>query len=263
MANIVVLVNTLSKKNVLPLVKSVFSKHNIQGIYNIDSSDIKLAKNTDIIISIGGDGTVLKAIPLIYNTNISILSINSGDVGFLTNFNKNDIVSDSIANNKRVGYDIFLVKINNKDAGLFINELSINRDIQIGKAVRNKIIVNDNEYQEFYGDGIIVSSSLGSSGYALSCGGALVDTNLNTLQIVPIASHTNYKSPIILNANNSIIDIKTIVGKAQAFCDGKLISNNITSNSVITVQKSNKQVYFIKSDKNWISKVNEKLKLLC
>ena len=225
--------------------------------------------NEDLAISIGGDGTFLKMIhENDFNNNIYYVGINAGSLGYLTDvesnnyFNLIDKLSTKDYQEKELTY--LVTKITTKKG---INEYYSVNDILIKNAnqmvLRSNIFINNQKLQYFCGDGLIISTSNGSTGYNLSYGGPIVDDNLKVLVLTPIAPINN---SIFKSIHNNIIasNNKKIIINFDDYIDLCIINDGkvITIDKVkkIECQLSKKTLKTITINKNnFARKINSKM----
>ncbi|MDX2196251.1 MAG: NAD kinase [Cytophagales bacterium] len=174
------------------------------GIVNTYSQPHEL-EDTNVMVCIGGDGTLLEAVTLIGNKNIPIMGINTGRLGFLTTTPKHMIASDfeKLLHNKYTIDKRTLIRIDT-DADYFegvnfgLNEFSI-----LKKDTSSMIIVhtylNESFLNSYWADGLIMATPTGSTAYSLSCGGPVVMPNSSTFVITPISPHNLNVRPLIIN----------------------------------------------------------------
>ena len=174
--------------------------------YLFDKQFDTLDTSFDLFISIGGDGTILRAITFIKNLGIPIIGINTGRLGFLATIPVNDIeiAIQNIINGKyRISERSLLTietSVENKDIdsmNFALNEIAVSR-----KNTTSMITVEtflDGEYlTSYWSDGLIVSTPTGSTGYSLSCGGPVITPETNSFVITPIAPHNLSARPLII-----------------------------------------------------------------
>ena len=160
----------------------------------------------DLFISIGGDGTILRAITFIKNLGIPVIGINTGRLGFLATIPVNDIeiALQNIINGKyRISERSLLTietSLENKDIdsmNFALNEIAVSR-----KNTTSMITVEtflDGEYlTSYWSDGLIISTPTGSTGYSLSCGGPVITPETKSFVITPIAPHNLSARPLII-----------------------------------------------------------------
>lgn len=172
----------------------------------------KLSKEIDFLFSIGGDGTILRAVNLIQNSGIPILGINTGRLGFLTSLNKDALTEGlDFFFKKRFTYvSRSLLQVRTKDSipvleesGIALNEVSVNR-----KNTTSMLSINtelDGKHlTTYWSDGLIISTPTGSTGYSLSSGGPIVSPNSQCLILNPIAPHNINMRPLIVPDSTEI-----------------------------------------------------------
>lgn len=182
----------------------------------------------DIILSIGGDGTFLSCWHYIYSNksiNTPIFGINGGRLGYLTEATYYDW-KDMLLNIINKQYTIVNRPILNAKTDFKLIFPAINDVVIRSKSCSDFVIsVNDNEIIQYRGDGIIVSTPMGSTGYALSAGGSLIDPNSNIIEIQGLAPHTLANRPILFDYNN-VKSIKILTDErweCGVYVDGKMV----------------------------------------
>jgi NAD+ kinase len=171
-----------------------------------------IGKDVDFMISIGGDGTFLETIPFVRNHNIPIIGLNSGRLGFLANIAKEEISTAFKAIFEK-DYKIehrTLIKVDT-DKNIFGDLNFALNDITIQKKESTMITIdtflNDEFFNTYWTDGLIVSTPTGSTAYSLSVGGPIVLPDSNNFIIAPIASHNLTVRPIVV-PDSVIITLK-------------------------------------------------------
>jgi NAD+ kinase len=194
--------------------------------------------DTELLMSIGGDGTFLEAITFIRNKGIPIIGINAGRLGFLANIGTNEVSQaiDNLIQKKYIIEERPLIKLSSQ-APLFDDFPYALNEFTIQKTGSSLIAINvliDNEYlTTYWSDGLIVSTPTGSTAYSLSLGGPLVTPASDIFIITPIAAHNLNVRPLVL-PNNATLKITasgrtdlylTTLDSRSAKCD---IGNEIT-----------------------------------
>jgi NAD+ kinase len=187
--------------------------------------------DTEIVVVLGGDGTILKAAELVKRTGIPILGINLGHVGFLAEFESfqiDDAVEKIAEGEYRIEERLLAhVDISPPDSDKVYTDWALN-DITIEKADRGKMVeigikVDDVPLESFSCDGVIVSTPTGSTAYAFSAGGPIIWPGVDALALVPLAAHALFARPLVVGPN-SHFDI-TILGDSSSqgwiTCDGR------------------------------------------
>lgn len=183
-------------------------------VRRIKKEGFETGRSGDFTFVLGGDGTFFKAINKNFLDDSIFVLLNTGNLGFLSEFDAYDFdrVFDLM---KRENYQIeelpiyeVTIALKNKKKTLhFINDLSIERNSS--RIIHTSIEVNDDKMGYISGDGIIVSTALGSTGYNLSAGGSIVYDCHSLLQLTPVAplnnkSYNSLSSPLILDDENNI-----------------------------------------------------------
>ena len=205
----------------------------------------------DIVLSMGGDGTFLKTILYVRDSQIPILGINMGRLGFLANVNKERIQeafdylkSGNFATNQRS-----LIRMDS-DQALFgnnnyaLNELTIHKK-DSASMISIEVSVGSEYLNTYWADGLIISTPTGSTAYSLSCGGPIITPDSPVLVITPIAPHNLNVRPIIIkddleikvrvdDRNNS--HLLTLDSRSEVINDSYELRINKAPFSVRTVQ---------------------------
>jgi NAD+ kinase len=170
----------------------------------------ELANNTDMLFSIGGDGTLLDTIPFVRGSGIPILGINLGRMGFLSSVSKEEI-REAVENVFRSDYVLekrALLTLT-EPTGIFgdlnfaLNDLTIYRNNTTSLIVVH-VFVDGLFLNSYWGDGLIVSTPTGSTAYSLAAGGPIISPGSQNFIIVPIASHNLTVRPIVIQDSSEI-----------------------------------------------------------
>ena len=186
------------------------SGHDIE--YPTFSSDKGLDSTFDMFVSFGGDGTILRATTFVKDLGIPIVGVNTGRLGFLSTFKKEDvrkvvqefvagaytIVERSLVQLETPALDAVFGKLN-----FALNEITVSR-----KDTTSMITVEthlNNEYlTSYWADGLIISTPTGSTGYSLSCGGPVIVPTAKSLVLTPIAPHNLNARPLVISDDTVI-----------------------------------------------------------
>lgn len=188
-------------------------------------------EHTEIVVVLGGDGTMLQAAELVHCTPVPIIGINLGHVGFLAEFESFQIdeAIRRIANkdysiNQRMEahVDVWLPGESEPLSDWALNDITVDRADR-GRMVELSIRVDDVEMSSFGCDGVIVSTPTGSTAYAFSAGGPIMWPNVEALQLVPLAAHALFARPLIIGAGSTFtIDIlEESSSGGWICCDGR------------------------------------------
>lgn len=176
--------------------------------FNFDSIQVftkhhEIRNSVDLLISIGGDGTILDAITLVRDSNIPVVGINTGRLGFLASIAKNEIekaLTEIIKGNYEIE-ERSLLKLKSSshifnDFPYSLNEIAVQK---VDSAMITVHVYIDNEFlNTYWADGLIISTPTGSTAYSLSVGGPIIIPNSGNFVIAPISPHNLTVRPIVL-----------------------------------------------------------------
>lgn len=246
-----------SKKVIDYLTKQNIKYRFLNEEYNFDG--------LDYVIILGGDGTLLSISKDIAKSNLPVLCINTGTLGFLTEYEDNEI-EEAIELLKSQDFVIdtreFLEASCGENNINALNEIVISRQYSensVNVIIRFEVYANEKLVDKYVADGIIVSTPTGSTAYSLSAGGSILTPDLNGFILTPVAPHSLQSRPIVVSNNTEIkIVIKSVQCSQGLFADGKHVTS-LKSDDVIIVKKSNLKINFIrKKDFNFFNRLQYK-----
>ena len=263
------LVNKLEKENIELIIESQFHDNlvdiNFKNKFKIFETSKELKDNADILLSIGGDGTLLAAITFVKNSDIPILGINTGTLGFISSVST-DQIEYAINHLLKGEYKIKkrtllqLESLNNLfgETNFALNEVTVLKK-DTSSMIRIHAYLDDEFINTYWADGLIISSPTGSTGYSLSCGGPIVLPGTNNFIITPIAPHNLNVRPIIVS-DESKITLKVSKRDEIALVALDSRSRAIGPELELTIRKANYKVKLIQFEKqSFISTIREKL----
>ncbi|MBT2162447.1 NAD kinase [Zobellia barbeyronii] len=171
-----------------------------------------LDSSFDMFVSFGGDGTILRATTFVKDSGIPIVGVNTGRLGFLSTFSKEE-VRKVVQEFKKGSYTIVERSLVEVDKGADIPELNglhfaLNEITVSRKDTTSMITVEtylNNEYlTSYWADGLIISTPTGSTGYSLSCGGPVIEPTAKSLVLTPIAPHNLNARPLVISDDTEI-----------------------------------------------------------
>jgi NAD+ kinase len=196
------------------------------GVHAVPEPDLALEAN--LIVAVGGDGTMLHAARMAATADVPVLGINRGRLGFLADVGPEQMlqsVDDALGGRCRAERRMLLAAHILAD-GQPIGALALN-DVVVAKRETGRMVdvrtwVNGAYVNTHVGDGFIIATPTGSTAYALSCGGPIVHPSLDAVVLVPVCPHTLSDRPIVVPAD-SVIEIELadrFESRAQVVCDG-------------------------------------------
>ncbi len=209
------LLGILVKKPVKVIIESNFYLEikNRQNI-NVDAFDTfeGLDDSFDLLITIGGDGTILRAITYVRDYSIPIIGINTGRLGFLATIQKDKIegaMEDIIKGNYQISQrSLLTIETDPENQKLLDFNIALN-DIAVSRKNTTSMITVEtylnNEYlTSYWADGLIISTPTGSTGYSLSCGGPVIIPDADSFALTPIAPHNLNARPLVIPDSTEI-----------------------------------------------------------
>src|ERR1700722_5518519 len=204
------------------------------------------AQEADLVIAIGGDGTLLYAAGLVARHGVPLLGINRGRLGFLTDVMPEELVAevDAALQGKLVADERPLLAAQLTNASGVIAEALALNDVVLQRLATVRMVDVESHVDGRYvnthaGDGVVVSSATGSTAYALSCGGPIVEPHLPVFVLATICPHTLSNRPIVVSAR-STIEIQLLDRHdrhAQLVCDGAVLAE-ITPGDRLSVKQA-------------------------
>ncbi len=227
-----------------------------------------IAEHCDLVIVVGGDGTILNAVRSLAHADVPLLGINVGRLGFLADISPNELEAslDDILNGSYREEQRFLLEMQVLRKGKIIfegdafNEVVVHiRDV--ARMIEFETRINDEFVNYQRADGIIVSTPTGSTAYALSAGGPLLHATLDAIALVPIAPHTLSNRPIVVHADSQIeiLICNTKEGIAQATCDGHLSTDVHVGDNIKIKRKADKITMLHPKQHNYFEILRAKL----
>jgi len=263
------LVNKLEQENVELIIESQYaellSNIKFKKAYSTFDTPKELKEKADIILSIGGDGTLLATITLVRDSGIPILGINTGTLGFISSVST-DQIEYAINHLLKGDYKIknrTLLQLNSEnnlfgDTNFALNEVTVLKK-DTSSMIRVHAYLDDEFVNTYWADGLIISSPTGSTGYSLSCGGPIVLPGTNNFIITPIAPHNLNVRPIVVS-DKSKITLKVSEKDELALVALDSRSRAIGPGLELTIKKASYKVNLIQFEKqSFISTIREKL----
>ena len=221
----------------------------------------------DLLISVGGDGTILRAITFVKDLSIPIVGINTGRLGFLSTIQTNEIeqaINNILNGNYKTSKRTLLsVETNPKtkelsEINFALNEIAVSR-----KNTTSMITVEthlNNEYlTSYWADGLIISTPTGSTGYSLSCGGPVITPETDSFVLTPIAPHNLSARPVVI-PNNTEIQLK-VNGREDYYLislDSRIAT--LHNSTIVTIKKASFKIIMVELfNESFIDTLRKKL----
>lgn len=267
LVSLAVLLEVLEKRNIEVVIEKKFYK----GILSEDKSKhetfTELDSSYDFLISIGGDGTILRAITLVGDLGIPIIGINTGRLGFLATIQHDDIENsiDQILRKEYTVSERTLLCVetsksnkNIKACNYALNEITVSRK-NTTSMITVETELNGEYLTSYWSDGLIISTPTGSTGYSLSCGGPVITPNAASLAITPIAPHNLSARPLIVE-DSTVITLR-VSGREKKHLlslDSRIAS--LPNQTTITIKKAPFTIKMIMlNDESFLDTLRKKL----
>lgn len=225
-------------------LKILYEEKIVERQYNTFASHADLDSSFDILISIGGDGTILRAATFIRDSGIPILGVNAGRLGFLAKVQKENIAAflQIVLEKKYTISERTLLSVNGIpncpeiDINFAMNEISVSRK-DTTSMITIETFLNGEYLNSYWADGLIISTPTGSTGYSLSCGGPILTPEVKAIVITPIAPHNLNARPLVI-PDDTEIKLK-VSGREQQYLvslDSRMTS--VSNNSELLIKKT-------------------------
>ena len=218
--------------------------------------------NYDVLVAVGGDGTIMAAIRSQFHLNKPIIGVHVGNLGFLAESdldNCRDVLKRIKDNKYHTQFrSVFNVSVNNENF-IVINDVVIDRG-ESGRIIRLNVHDRKSDVNNYEGDGLIISTANGSTGYSLSAGGPIISPNLNLFTLTPICSHSLTTRTIVLSQESELfVTFPDGQDKGKLTIDGQT-TLNLKDKMKIGIRILDQKVPFIIMDEsNYYQKLRSKM----
>lgn len=229
------------------LIQSMGNHVKCRHVFNSFESYQDINGQIDVMLSLGGDGTMLDAVTLIRDTGVPVIGINLGRLGFLATIRKDNIHA-AIANLIQGHYSLDsreLIQVDSTEKLFGLENFALN-DFTIHRRDNSSMMIihaylNGEFLNSYWADGLIVATATGSTAYSLSCGGPIIVPHSNNFVITPVAPHNLNVRPMVISDTNSLrlelegrsssylisLDSRTVVIDRELVFDVKKSSFNV------------------------------------
>lgn len=238
---------------------------NLKETPRLFMSGTDLPKTTDMLFSMGGDGTLLDTITFVGPANIPLIGINLGRLGFLAAIPEEE-VEEAVSSLVRGSYTVEQRTLLHLDSSIplfdgapyALNEFTLNRK-DSSSMIKIHTYLNGEFLNTYWSDGLIVATPTGSTGYSLSCGGPVVFPQTSSFVITPVASH-NLNTRSIVVPDDTVISFE-VEGRADQFlCTLDSRTETIDNKVQLAVKKEAFTVSLVRPDEhNFLRTLRQKL----
>lgn len=223
----------------------LYDRQIVEKQYKTFSSHTELDGSFDMLISIGGDGTMLRAATLVRDSGIPLLGVNAGRLGFLASVQKENIadflqlvIEKKYTISPRSLLSLHCIPENEdiSELNFALNEISVSRK-DTTSMITIETDLNDEYLNSYWADGLIIATPTGSTGYSMSCGGPILTPHVESFVITPIAPHNLNARPLVIPDST---EIRLRVSGREEFylvsLDSRIAS--VRNESVLTIKKT-------------------------
>jgi NAD+ kinase len=189
------------------LIKNILPNDISVKVYNTHE---EIRNQINFMITIGGDGTLLDAVTYLRDADVPVLGINTGRLGFLSAYNKDEIYEavDAVYSGNYIIENRKLISLETKEqlfgkANFALNEITLHKKDSSSMIVLH-VHMNGQYMNSYWADGLIIATPTGSTGYSLSCGGPIIMPESESFVITPIAPHNLNVRPLVIKDSNEI-----------------------------------------------------------
>ena len=240
----------------------LFAAANLTDEVHVDAFD-----QCDMLISLGGDGTILSGLDRAIPFDTPILGVNLGRLGFLSELESEAQLTDAVLDRLLSGdYRIdsrMTICVEGYDAcSMFaLNDIVVTREMTGARVLSIEYRANGTVIDSVSGDGLIVATATGSTAYSLSAGGPVVLPTLDCFVLTPVCPHKLNARPVVLPSDTRItVRVLDEEAPAKAVLDGRRVIPMTKDAPEITICRSERCARFIRlSDKNYFSLLHDKL----
>jgi NAD+ kinase len=247
------------------LAQQLQTKYQWPLTYQTFTNHLDLKSGFDLMISLGGDGTFLKAVSFIRDSGVPILGINTGRLGFLSNLSKSQIAQTlQRFNNGQYEFQkrsLLRVHTDNDlfaDENFALNELTLQKK-DTSSMIKVQAYLGDKFLNTYWADGLIVATPTGSTAYSLSCGGPIITPGCQVHILTPIAPHNLNVRPVVV-PDHMPISLQ-VEGRDRTYLlslDGH--SQHIKQGEKVTITKAEFMINVVKfEDNNFLDTIRNKM----
>jgi NAD+ kinase len=202
------------------------------GLDHLACPQSQFAKGLDVVISLGGDGTMLRTVDMVYEAGVPVLGVNVGDLGYLTEVDPDPeaikhALERLLAGDYNVAERTVLqvdVETGGPAAGRWwaLNEAVLEK-VQSGRLARLDVLINGTYFTPYAADGVIVSTPTGSTAYSFSARGPIVSPNHRCLLLTPVSPHMLFDRALVLGADEELRFVVIDERRAVLTLDGRVL----------------------------------------
>ena len=245
-------ISELDERKVTPVLHAEIAMQFSKNIETFSSKEDLLDKKVDLFFTFGGDGTLVTSLLFVQDTEIPIVGVNTGRLGFLASFTKEQVFLelDSLLKGKyKISKRSVIEILSPKIPSFFpfaLNDITISRK-ETTSMITVESYINDEFLNVFWGDGVIISTPTGSTAYSLSCGGPIISPENENFVITPIAPHNLNVRPLIVNDHSEFrLMVDSRVSQFSLSLDSRLV--HVDTETELIIRKAQFKILLIQPD---------------
>ncbi|MBR5425762.1 MAG: NAD(+)/NADH kinase [Clostridiales bacterium] len=259
-------INVIKKKGGQVVLSDIYADTPLKDIPDVEFGTYE---GCDILFSLGGDGTFLRAAQNNLKYGVPVIGVNLGSIGFLTEIHKDDfedavdrLMAKQFTLEKRTQLDVTLLSKDSevKEQGVCLNDAVVARGANL-HVVSLDLLIDHDHVERLSGDGVILSTATGSTAYCLAAGGPIVKPELDIFMVTPICPHTLHNRSYIVSGDSTIeIIIERFSEPPILSLDGRP-NIELSYHDRILIKKSEQDVIVAKLGyKNFYQTVRQKIR---
>lgn len=245
-------ISELDERKVTPVLHVEIAMQFSKNIETFSSKEDLLDKKVDLFFTFGGDGTLVTSLLFVQDSEIPIVGVNTGRLGFLASFTKEQVFLelDSLLKGKyKISKRSVIEIVSPKIPSFFpfaLNDITISRK-ETTSMITVESYINDEFLNVFWGDGVIISTPTGSTAYSLSCGGPIISPENENFVITPIAPHNLNVRPLIVNDHSEFrLLVDSRVSQFSLSLDSRLV--HVDTETELIIRKAQFKILLIQPD---------------
>ena len=245
-------ISELDERKVTPVLHAEIAMQFSKNIESFSSKEDLLDKKVDLFFTFGGDGTLVTSLLFVQDSEIPIVGVNTGRLGFLASFTKEQVFLelDSLLKGKyKISKRSVIEIVSPKIPSFFpfaLNDITISRK-ETTSMITVESYINDEFLNVFWGDGVIISTPTGSTAYSLSCGGPIISPENENFVITPIAPHNLNVRPLIVNDHSEFrLMVDSRVSQFSLSLDSRLV--HVDTETELIIRKAQFKILLIQPD---------------
>ena len=243
----------LRSNDIVPLIPD--EQAEALGVAGCGYEQNEVVERSDVLLVLGGDGTLLSAAHTPLIENVPILAINLGHLGFLTDVSRVELYP-ALTNICKGEYDIdqrMMLEVVSEDhqngthsSSFALNDVVIRDDYP--RLIELETYIDEKPFITYNADGLIIATPSGSTGYSLACDGTIVHPHLDAILLTPIAPHSLTIRPYIAHGDSEImVTLPSDCKSVSLFVDGPRETHGLAPDHIIRVRKAKKTIKLIRS----------------